>query len=110
MLIPVLAIAMMQGVCPMTIGVGRDGALFSGRFYGWYRTSTKTLESDLRGGCFDDANPSQVTSVKLLIAADAPKPKIELIFSILHKEGWPREKAGSTLGSISPEAPLDYGS
>jgi hypothetical protein len=50
------------------------------------------LESDLHGGCYNDANPHDVTSVKLLIAADAPKPKLDLVFSILQKEGWPREK------------------
>jgi hypothetical protein len=92
MLIPVLALAMMQGVCPMTIGIGKDGAIFTDRFHGWYKTSPKTLESVLRGGCYNDANPHSVTSVKLLIAAAAPKPRVDLVYSILQEEGWPRER------------------
>jgi hypothetical protein len=92
MLIPVLALAMMQGVCPMTIGVGKEGTLFTDRFQGWYKTSQKSLDGDLHGGCYNDANPHSVTSVKLFIAPGAPKQRLDLVFSILQEDGWPRDK------------------
>jgi hypothetical protein len=92
MLIPVLALAMLQGVCPMTIGVGKDGAIFTDRFQGWYQASPKTIESDLKGGCYNDANPHSVTSVKLFIAAGVPAARLDLVFSILQKDGWSRER------------------
>jgi hypothetical protein len=92
MLIAVLALAMMHDVCPITIGVGSDGRLYSDRFHGWYRITPRTLNSDLRGGCYNDNNPSPVTSVNILIAPGAPKPKTDEVFSILEKEGWSREK------------------
>jgi hypothetical protein len=73
MLAVILAIGMAQNACPMTIGVGAEGRFFSHRFSGWYGTSTKSMESDVRVGCYNDANPSPVTSVRLVIAPGAPK-------------------------------------
>jgi hypothetical protein len=96
---------MLQGVCPMTIGVGDDGKFFTDRFHGWYMASAKTLESDLHGGCYNDSNPHQVTSVKLALAANAPKPKVDLVFSILAKEGWTREKVKVQPWSEYPKMP-----
>jgi hypothetical protein len=88
-----LALAMTPSfTCPMTIGVSGDGTIYSSRFYGWYKTSSKTLDSDLRGGCYNDANPTPVTSVRLLLVAEAPKSKVDLVFSILKKDGWSRDK------------------
>jgi hypothetical protein len=78
--------------CPMTIGVSRDGSIYSSRFNGWYKTGLKTLDSDLRGGCYNDANPTPVTSVKLLLVPESPKSRVDLVFSILEKDGWSRDK------------------
>jgi hypothetical protein len=78
--------------CPMTIGVGGDGTVYSGRFNGWYKVSSKTLDSDLRYGCYNDANPTPVTSVDLLLARGAPSARVDLVFSILKRDGWSREK------------------
>lgn len=81
--------------CPMTIGVSGDGTIYSDRFYGWYRTSPKTLDGVLRGGCYNDANPTPVTSVRLLLAPGAPKSRVDLVFSILEKDGWSRDKVSA---------------
>jgi hypothetical protein len=105
MLALVLALAMTQSSCPMTIGIGGDGTFFSARFNGWYKISPKTLEGDLHGGCYNDANPLQLTSVKLLLAPKAPKPKVDLVISILAKEGWSREKINVQTWSGYPQAP-----
>jgi biopolymer transport protein ExbD len=88
----ILAAAILQDVCPMTIGVSADGTIFSNRFHGWYEVSPGTLERDLHGGCYNDANPSHVTSVQVAVAAHAPEQKVALVFSILKKEGWNRNK------------------
>jgi hypothetical protein len=92
MLALVLAFATATGACPMTIGVGTDGSVFTDRFHGWYKVSLKTLDSDLRGGCYDDANPSRVTSVRLFLAPNAPKPNFDSVLSVLDKEGWSRNR------------------
>jgi hypothetical protein len=106
MLASILLVAMIQHPCPITIGIGRDGTLFSDRFYGWYRITPKTLESDLKGGCYNDANPSPITSVKVAIAADAPPPKIDLVFSILARDGWPKGKVNVQSWTRYPQKPL----
>jgi hypothetical protein len=105
MLLPVLALAVLQGVCPMTIGVGNDGKLFTDRFHGWYMVSAKTLESDLHGACYNDSNPHNVTSVKLALPANAPKPQVDLVFSILEKEGWTRKNVDVLPWSVYPKKP-----
>lgn len=76
----------------MTIGIGKDGALFTDRFHGWYRTSTASLKGNLESGCYNDSHPTNVTSVRLVIADGAAKPRVESLFVLLQKEGWPREK------------------
>jgi len=87
-----LALAMPPSICPMTIGVGADGTIFTDRFHGWYEVSLKTLDSDLRGGCYNDANPGPVTSVRLLVASAAPKPIVDSVLSLLKTHGWSQEK------------------
>lgn len=86
-----LAFAMMPSACPMTVAVNADGTLFSDRFHGWYKVSPKALRNDLHNGCYNDANPSRVTSVAFLIAPKAPKAKVDLVYSILASEGWSRK-------------------
>jgi hypothetical protein len=105
MLALVLAFAIAAGACPMTIGVGTDGSVFTDRFHGWYKVSLKTLDSDLRGGCYNDDNPSRVTSVRLFLAPNATKPKVDLVLSVLRSDGWGREKIDIQTWSRYPQAP-----
>jgi hypothetical protein len=105
MLVAILALAMMQGVCPMTLGLGPDGTLFSDRFYGWYKISPKTLENDLKGGCYNDANPHSVTSVRLEVAANTPQPTVEKIIALLSRMGWPRDRVTIGVWSDYPKKP-----
>ena len=90
MLAAALAIGLLTNACSMKIGIARDGTVFSTRMQGWYKTSQKTLAGMLRGGCYNDANPSELTFVDLEIAANAPKERVEQVFSILEKAGWPK--------------------
>jgi hypothetical protein len=87
----ILALAI-TSTCPLTIAIDNNGKLFSSRFSGWYETSTKTLESELKGGCYNDANPIPFTSVKLLLTKDAPKPKVDRVLEILKEKGWSKDK------------------
>jgi hypothetical protein len=87
MLISILAFAMMQQPCPLTIGIGKDGGIFFDRLHGWYKTSPKMLESVLHAGCFTDGDPHPITSVKIVLASDAPKKRLDLVNSILKQEG-----------------------
>ena len=81
-----------QDACPLVIRVRDDGNLVTWRFSGWRVTSTRTLASDLRGGCYNDSNPSKVTSVSVTIAKGAPAGRLNFLFELLTKNGWPREK------------------
>lgn len=94
-----------QPACLITIGIGRDGTPFSNRFHGWYRVTVKTLQSDLRGGCYNDANPIQVTSVELEIAPGTPKTTVDSVLLILKKEGWSKAKVGVETWDQFPLSP-----
>ena len=91
----------------MKVGIARDGRASSMGMQGWYRTSQKTLAGVLRGGCYNDANPSEVISpVNLVIAPNAPKEQVDQIFSILERTGWPKSKVKS--GNVEPNGPQKH--
>jgi hypothetical protein len=105
MLAIALAIGLLTNACPLKIGIARDGALFSTRMQGWYRTSQETLADVLRGGCYNDANPSKITAVNLEIAPNAPKVRVDQVFSILEKAGWPKAKVIVETWANDPQEP-----
>jgi len=72
---------------------------------GGYRTSQKTLEGVLRGGCCNDANPSEISSAHLEIAPDAPKGRVDQILSILETAGWSKGKAKAETWTDDPQGP-----
>jgi hypothetical protein len=74
----------------MTIRVGSDGTYVTYRFNAWRVTSTRTLESDLRAGCYNDANPSKVTSVTIEASPQAPPNRLRRLYGLLGRDGWPR--------------------
>jgi|GEM_PF-5499947 len=91
-------------VCPLVVRVEKNGTFMTNRFSGWYKTSPALLESDLRGGCYNDSHPSHVTSVRLEISPGSPVPRLELLYRILDRNGWQKGKiavqspAGETTG------------
>ena len=91
--------------CPITIAIDNSGTLFSNRFHGWYEVSTKTLESDLKGGCYNDANPTPVTSVKVLLTISSPKPEIDRVLAILRAKGWSKDKVDIEVWDGKPPKP-----
>ena len=76
----------------MRIEVVKSGAFFTHRFTGRYKTSPKLLENDLKGGCYNDANPGPVSSVTLSIAPAAPTERVKIIYAILERNGWPKAR------------------
>ena len=105
MLAIVLAIGLLTDACPKKVGIARDGALFSNVMHGWYRTSPKSLAGALRGGCYNDSHPSEITSVNLEIAPNAPKERVDQVFSILEKAGWPKGRVKVETWTNDPQAP-----
>jgi hypothetical protein len=79
-------------VCPVKIEVVKSGKFYTNRFNGHYKTSANFLERDLRGGCYNDANPSKVTSVTLRIAPGAPPQAVNWLYQLLERNGWPKSK------------------
>lgn len=94
MLLPILALAMMQSPCPLYVGVSNDGNIFFDHFQGWIRIDATSLARVLRQGCATNARsePKPVTSVRFVVASKAPPEKVDAVFSILEKDGWTREK------------------
>src|SRR5215831_9404537 len=94
MLIPILALAMMQPSCPLYIGVDNDGNIFFDRIQGWYRTNANSLEGVLHQGCRTTATsePKPITSVGFAVAPRAPQEKVDMVFSVLEKNGWAKER------------------
>jgi hypothetical protein len=105
MLAVLLAIGLSTNVCPIKIGIARDGAVFSTRMQGWYGTSQTTLAVVLRTGCYNDANPSKITSVTLEIAPHAPEQRIEQVYAILEKAGWSKNRIHVDPWTNDPEGP-----
>jgi hypothetical protein len=105
MLALILAVSFIPSVCPVTIGIGGDGALYSDRMNGWYRVSPKSLAGNLQAGCYNDNDPSPVTSVKVFLAPGAAKPRVDLVFSILKKVGWDMKKVDVETWTGSPKPP-----
>jgi biopolymer transport protein ExbD len=91
--IPLLQAPMSRvDVCPEVIQIAPNGEVFTNRFHGRYRTSMKRLESDLRAGCYNDANPSPVTSVTIEAAPNAPSDQMNRVYEVLEQNGWRRGK------------------
>ena len=78
--------------CPLIIRVRASGTLITHRFDGWRVTSMRTLESDLKGGCYNDANPSMVTSLTIEASKEAPPAKLKLLYEALSRGGWQRNR------------------
>jgi hypothetical protein len=78
--------------CPVVLGVDKSGNHFTNRFHGWYRVSSHALTSDLKGGCYNDAQPAAVSSVTLYLAVGVPSPQRRQILSILRGAGWSERK------------------
>lgn len=83
---------MKPDVCPVRIEIDRKGQVFTNRFNGRYSTSLKLLASDLRSGCYNDANPSRVTSVTLTTRDGAPQRRVDAVMKVLEENGWPSSK------------------
>jgi hypothetical protein len=100
----ILALAI-TSTCPLTIAIDNSGTLFSSRFSGWCETGTKALENELKGGCYNDANPIPFTSIKLLLTRDAPKPKLDRVLAILKEKGWSKDKIDIRVWDGKPPKP-----
>jgi hypothetical protein len=91
--------------CPITIGIAQNGTIFSDRFNGWYKTTPKTLESVLQAGCYPDSAPNPISSVNVAVAPGASKARTDLVFSILSRQGWPKNKVHTYSWSEYPQQP-----
>ena len=79
-------------VCPMRVEVNSKGQIFTNRFHGRYSTSLKLLARDLHGGCYNDANPSPVTSVTVTTREGAPQQRVNAVMKVLTDNGWPSNR------------------
>jgi hypothetical protein len=94
MLLPILALAMMQSPCSLYVGVSNDGNIFFDRFQGWVRIEATVLGGVLQQGCrtYVTSESKPVTSVRFVVAPKAPQEKVDVVFPILEKYGWTREQ------------------
>jgi len=78
--------------CPMRIEAVKSGDFFTHLFNGRYKTSPNLLVRDLKGGCYNDANPAPVSSVTLSIEPGTPIERVKLLYEILERNGWPKSR------------------
>jgi hypothetical protein len=79
-------------LCPVSIRITAGGEWMSYRFNGWRIISAETLVRDLQNGCYNDANPSRVTSVHVKPKARAPWHRVDELMGLLAEHGWPKER------------------
>jgi hypothetical protein len=76
----------------MVIRVRTDGSFITYRFNAWRTTSQRTLESDLKVGCYNDGNASRVTSVTIEPSKSAPAVRLTVLYDVLAQSGWPKDR------------------
>jgi hypothetical protein len=93
--------------CPLVIGVAADGSIYDLNAINMpaLRRSAKVLEQTLHGGCYNDANPSPITSVTLDLAPTAPRVRVDLVYAILARTGWPKERVKTGVWTNAPLRP-----
>jgi hypothetical protein len=88
----VFVFAQNRDLCPVVYGIDADGRIFVYTHNGNYRRSLVTIESDLKGGCYNDANPASVSSVTIKTAVGSPKGRLDEVLSLLARNGWARDR------------------
>jgi hypothetical protein len=91
--------------CPAVIGIAADGSIYDDRGGAWVRQNPKIVEEVLGGGCYPEGGPSPTSSVLLELAPHAPKARIDLVYSILERTGWPRAKVNVVVWANAPRRP-----
>jgi hypothetical protein len=104
-MLSLLPIAAATKPCPATVGITAQGAFYAERGGAWVRQSPRTVEEVLRGGCYPEGGPSPTSSVLLEIAPHAPVEREKLMYDLLARTGWPREKLRVVVWENAPDAP-----
>jgi hypothetical protein len=91
--------------CPAIIGIAKNGSFYDNRGGAWVRQSARLIEEILRGGCYPEDGPSPTSSVTLELAPRAPTARVEMIYSILARTGWSKEKVEQKVWINSPHRP-----
>jgi len=84
--------ALSSDICLVRIAVLSDGGYLDVTHNGSYKRTLSILAKQLRGGCYNDANPSPVTAVAVRIAPTAPQKRVNALYETLQKNGWPKDK------------------
>jgi hypothetical protein len=101
------SISLAQSNCTFMIGVAPDGSFLTDRFHGWYKTNPKLMEKVLQTGCYPEGGPRPISFVTLELTPSAPKTKVELAYSILARNGWPKSKLRVKVWKNYPDKPTD---
>ena len=92
--------------CPAVIGIAANGAIYELGGGAPLRRSPAVLEGTVKIGCYPEGGPSPTSSVTLEIAKGAPKQRVELVFDLLARSGWPREKVAVRVWANAPHQPV----
>jgi len=83
-----------RDVCAMALGIRTDGTTYELNLMNMppVRRSLKVIAQEARGGCYNDANPSAITSVTLYVEKGTTELKLHPLLNLLSAAGWQREK------------------
>jgi hypothetical protein len=92
--------------CPSVIGIAANGAIYQISGGVLVRRSPAVLESSTKIGCYPEEGPSPTSSVTLKVAKGAPPQKVDLVFALLARSGWPKEKVTREVWADAPHRPV----
>ncbi|WP_158824486.1 hypothetical protein [Granulicella sp. S156] len=92
--------------CPVVIGVAANGAIYEMSGGTPLRRSPAVLAGTVKIGCYPEGGPSPTSSVTMEIATGAPKQRVELVFDLLARSGWPRDKVAIRVWANAPHQPV----
>lgn len=81
-----------QKPCPARIRVANGGAFFLDHAGVWFRQSPAKVQLFVAGGCYPEGGPSPTSRVTIELAPRAPKARVMLLYDLLAKVGWSKDK------------------
>ncbi|MEG9432586.1 hypothetical protein [Terriglobus sp. ADX1] len=83
-----------RDVCPFKLRIAENDVLSMRDENApvWYKVSLKTLDTRLGGGCYNDANPSPPTSIKVQFAPMVSPEVKKKFLDLLSRHGWTEKR------------------
>lgn len=79
-------------LCPVSLILDARGRLYDGSTGDAQRRSLPVLAQMLGAGCYPEGGPSPVSAVTVRVAKQADPKRVDALFAVLARAGWPRNR------------------